>query len=63
VAKKIKQCWINQPSTAQPLHKQDGKNVLVAFDHDGYPTVIYFLDKAASIAGDFRLCLADGWKA
>lgn len=59
----IRRCWINQPSTLQPLHEYHGLNVLVASNHEGYPTVIYFLGgPVVSTAGDYRLCLAEGWR-
>lgn len=28
----LRRCWINQPSTHQPDHRQDGTNVLADFD-------------------------------
>lgn len=59
----IKRCWINQPALGQKLHEHHGKNVLVAFNHEGYETVVYFTEgPIVSIAGEYAACLSDGWR-
>lgn len=59
----IKRCWINQPSTHNKLHQYHGRNVLVAFNHEGYETIVYFLDgDTVSIAGAYAACLSEGWR-
>jgi hypothetical protein len=30
----VKRMWINQPSTAQPMHERDGENVLAVLEYD-----------------------------
>lgn len=60
----IKRCWINQPSTRDPLHQYHGRNVLAAYGHEGYEVVLYFTEgPATSVAGTFAKCLSDGWCA
>lgn len=58
-----KRCWINQPSTLQPLHKYHGMNVL-AIPEDKDSCVIYFTsgDIISMRVYKSMQCLSKGWK-
>lgn len=50
MASSISRAWINQPSTLDKLHKWNGRNVLIAKDHDGYAAVVYFADNQPEVS-------------
>ena len=56
----IKRMWINQPSTAQPLHDLHGTNVLCE-DSKKEVVRIYFLSGDVVSQNAPRLCLDNGW--
>ena len=55
-----KRCWINQPSTAQPLHSMHGTCVL-ALDYTAKSSLVYFLSGDVVSAVVLKLSLSDGW--
>ena len=54
--------WINQPSTLQPLHKHNGKNVLVDCREEGKFVNMYFTQGDIISCRGPRVCLSHGWK-
>lgn len=52
-----KRCWINQPSTHQPVHCYHGVRVLSV----PYSRLVYFLEGETVSAVVPRLALSDGW--
>ena len=58
---KPQRCWINQPSTLQPLHHLHGKCVLAVDDTNKMKT-IYFLDGEIVSARVPANVLSLGWK-
>jgi hypothetical protein len=56
----LKRMWINQPSTAQPLHKLHGTLVLGHDDGDAC-TRIYFLKGPTIDMRVMNSCVSDGW--
>lgn len=65
MASRIDRRWINAPSRLQPMHDYHGKNVFAAFDHNGYPAVIYFVEGAVSsmvVSKDNLKFLSNGWR-
>lgn len=56
----VKRAWINQPSSAQPLHKLHGTNVLAVYE--GYDTWrVYFLNGETISMEVSELSISDGW--
>jgi len=59
-----KRCWINQPSTLQPLHKLHGTNVMVLGGPEWNGMVqIYFLSGDVISQLCDPLALSSGWRA
>lgn len=60
----IKRCWVNQPSTHDPLHQYHGRNVLAAYGHEGYEAVLYFTEGPTTsiVTNGLKRALADGWR-
>jgi hypothetical protein len=55
-----RRCWINQPSTLQPLHALNGEHVLAIADTNGRAT-IYFLSGPTISSRIDPNCLSAGW--
>lgn len=58
----IRRMWINQPSTAQPLHDHHRTNVLAVIEDINAKSVrVYFTSGDIISAQIPRLCLSHGW--
>lgn len=55
-----RRCWINQPSTLQPLHKYHGRNVIAAPYTNNAKTVYFLEGDAISMVVPSEV-LAEGW--
>ena len=56
----VRRCWINQPSTLQPLHHLHGVRVLATPDYgDSY--CVYFVEGDVISASVPGLALSEGW--
>jgi hypothetical protein len=53
--------WINQPSTAQPLHRMHAFNVLAIPFGERPVVTIYFLSGDAISMEVPKICLSSGW--
>lgn len=57
---KVRRCWINQPSTLQPLHHLNGARVLATPDY-GDSSRVYFVDGDVVSASVPSIVLSEGW--
>ena len=57
----VRRCWINQPSSLQPLHHLHGVRVLATKDYGDLDRV-YFLDGDVISQVVPRLALVEGWR-
>lgn len=58
-----KRMWVNQPSSAHPLHKHHGQNVIVELSSDvvDKSVRVYFTEGTIISAQIPKLYLSDGW--
>lgn len=56
----VQRCWINQPSTNQPLHHLHGTNVL-AYQETGQTWRVYFLSGPVISQQVPAECLSKNW--
>jgi hypothetical protein len=58
----MERCWINAPSTLQPVHHWHGRNVIVdRSDSDGMCVTVYFIEGPIVSAMIPALYLSKGW--
>lgn len=59
----MERCWINAPSTLQPVHHWHGRNVIVdRGDRDGVCVTVYFTEGQIISAMIPSMYLAKGYK-